>query len=158
MKNKEQLKDKILSLGIKRLIMACPNCFYELKKALINQEIEIITVYDVLKEQESPELRSIANGMTCTVHDSCPDRFEGTLGTQVREALQGRGYQIVEMEDSRDKTICCGSGGQISHFRPEFAQELVQKRISEAEKTGAETLVAYCLSCVLNFSRNVTKI
>jgi len=157
-KNREHLIDKIKGLGVKKLIVACPNCFYELRQAMVNQDIEIISVYEVLKENGTASSRNVEAGTSCTIHDSCPDRFEGIMGTQVREALEGRGYRITEMEDSREKTICCGSGGQISHFRPEFAQQLVQQRLSEAEKTGAQNLVAFCHSCVLNFSRNESKL
>lgn len=153
--NREQLKEKISRLGIKRLIVACPNCYYELKKVLVDQCIELLTVYEVLKEHPR-----ICNGNVplpgknqCTVHDSCPDRFEGIFARQVRQALQARGYQLVEMAYSQSTTICCGSGGQISHFRPDFAEQLVESRLKEAEDIGSEILVAYCHSCVLNFAR-----
>ncbi|HZK43283.1 MAG TPA: (Fe-S)-binding protein [Syntrophomonadaceae bacterium] len=151
-KNREHLRDKIKSLGIKRLVVACPNCYYELRKVFSEFDIELLTVYEVFKEQGH---KTTSNNMRkCTVHDSCPDRFDGIFGQQVRQALREANFPILEMEHSQETTICCGSGGQLSHFRPDFAEELVELRLEEAKKTGAEILIAYCHSCVLNFARD----
>jgi hypothetical protein len=78
----------------------------------------------------------------------------GIFGKQVRAALHNASYPVVEMEHNLDTTFCCGSGGQVSHFRPDLAEEVVERRLQEAQDTGAEILVAYCLSCVLNFCKN----
>lgn len=147
-KNRTELAELMERWKIKRLIVACPNCYYELKQALVGIDIDILTIYEVL-------LDNIPLGQhmgSCTIHDSCPDRFEGIFGAQVRQALERMGYQLVEMKHSQEETICCGSGGQISHFRPDLAEELVELRLEEAEQTGANILAGYCHSCVLNFA------
>ncbi len=148
-KNRAELREKIKQLGIKRLVVACPNCYYELREALADQGIELITVYEGLKDAFIAE----GNNARCTLHDSCPDRSEGVFARQVRQALKGAGYQLVEMEHNQQTAPCCGSGGQVSHFRPDFADELVQLRLKEAAATGTDELVAYCHSCVLNFAK-----
>ncbi|NPV30098.1 MAG: (Fe-S)-binding protein [Firmicutes bacterium] len=142
------LMNKMAHIGVKRVIVACPGCYYHLRHLLEQEGIEVLTVYEVLDfQRQMPE-----NAPLCTVHDSCPDRFEGIFAAQVREALRKDGYELVEMPFSGRDAPCCGSGGQVSHFRPELAEKLVEKRLSEAEKSGAEILIAYCLSCVLNFA------
>lgn len=151
-KNRGVLEEKIAGLGIKTLVAACPNCYYELQKVLQGQGIKVVTVYDLIKGLNQVNLNTIP--ARCTIHDSCPDRFEGVFGQQVRDALQQGSYEISEMEHNRQTTYCCGSGGQVSHFRPDFAQEIVERRIQEATATGADTLVTYCLNCVLNLSKN----
>ena len=163
-KNRQHLREKIRRLGVKRLVVACPNCYYEIKKALADQEVELITVYEAINDWKNAyssnhnhERRATLKAppvLKCTVHDSCPDRFDGVFGDQVRKALEDADYQVVEMEHNRQTTYCCGSGGQVSHFRPDFADELVECRLAEAEETGAESLIAYCHSCVLNFAKN----
>jgi Fe-S oxidoreductase len=153
-RNRENLQARFKRLGIKLLVTACPNCYYELQEALQGLEIKIVTVYEVLKDSEYYQFVPAANPIKCTIHDSCPDRFQGVFGRQVREALQTAGYETVEMAHNRTDTFCCGSGGQVSHFRPDFTEEVIARRIQEACDTGAETLVAYCLSCVLNFCKN----
>lgn len=143
------LIEKINRQGIKRLITACPNCYYRLRETLKSTGIEIITVYEVLNFP----INSLGDYPKCTIHDSCPDRFEGIFARQTRAALKNCGFEIVEMARILQDSPCCGSGGQISHFRPDLADKLVQDRLEEARHTGVKMLVSYCLGCVLNFAR-----
>ncbi len=145
----DSLAAKIRGRGIKRLIAACPNCYYKLREILNPLGVEISSIYEVIdfpksRQEDLPQ---------CTIHDSCPDRFEGIFAAQTRDALEKKGYQIVEMDHIRRDSPCCGSGGQISHFRPDLAEKLVKGRLEEAKASGAQILVSYCLSCVLNFAR-----
>ncbi|NLL51397.1 MAG: (Fe-S)-binding protein [Peptococcaceae bacterium] len=143
------LVEKITDRGIKSLIAACPNCYYELKARLQPLGVKILTVYEALDFS----LGSQTDLPPCTVHDSCPDRMEGKFARQTRNALQNRGYKIVEMSNILQHSPCCGSGGQLSHFRPDLADKLVRDRLTEAENSGAQILASYCMSCVLNFAR-----
>jgi|GEM_PF-610822 Fe-S oxidoreductase len=149
-----RLKAKINHLGIKSLVTACPNCYYELQEVLAGQDIQIVTVYEILKGSFQSQPNMEATPVKCTIHDSCPDRLAGIFGRQVREALRDASYEVVEMAHNLDTSFCCGSGGQVSHFRPDFAEEVVRRRLQEARDTKAEILVAYCLNCVLNLTRN----
>lgn len=150
---------KLLSLGVKELVTACPNCYYQLRPILEEAGIKIVTVYEALTGEEMITKSPAGDGKpVITIHDSCPDRFYGFFADQARQALSEKGYTLVEMTRNRNTTVCCGSGGQVTHFRPELAQDLVQSRLAEAEKTGADVLVAYCLGCVLNFSKIPGKI
>lgn len=140
-----KLRNKITRFGVQRIVAACPGCYYHLRQVL---DLEVLSIYEVLNFEGKPSREQAV----CTIHDSCPDRFEGIFAKQVRRLLQDSGYSVVEMAASGIDSPCCGSGGQVSHFRPELAERLVNSRLSEAEKTGADFLVAYCLSCVLNFA------
>ncbi len=140
------IKSKLIGLGVKVLITACPNCFYQLRADLAPAGVEVRTIYESWGEGK-PGTSSV------TIHDSCPDRHEGIFARQVRGVLERLGYQRVEMEHHGTTTFCCGSGGQVSHFRPDLAEALIVRRLEEAGKTGAGILAGYCLSCVLNFAR-----
>lgn len=133
--------------SIKRIITACPGCYYEMQKIFQSTDVVIQTVYEVLDFGKQVRV----DGKRCTVHDSCPDRFLGKFGRQVRQALEQKGYFIVEMLHNTVNTICCGSGGQLSHFRPDLMEELVKQRQDEARQAEADILVGYCLSCVLKY-------
>ncbi|WP_072771730.1 heterodisulfide reductase-related iron-sulfur binding cluster [Desulfitobacterium chlororespirans] len=146
-KIKGELREKARHLGVKRLITACPNCYYQFKKEAAFQDVEIITVYEALADE------FIANqgSEVYAIHDSCPDRFEGIFGSQVREALDRGNYRRTEMKHHGKNSVCCGSSGQLGHFRPEWAAEHEVQNLEEAGKAGADTLLAYCHACVLNF-------
>jgi Fe-S oxidoreductase len=54
------------------------------------------------------------------------------------------GYKKAEEED-----VCCGFGGSYSIKFPEVASEVLEKKLSNLEATGATTLVTDCPGCVL---------
>lgn len=142
-----QLRDFVREHNIHKIITACPGCYYEMQNILQSSGVVIQTVYEVLDFRQQVRMRS----RRCAVHDSCPDRFVGTFARQVRQALEQSGFTIVEMLHNKANTICCGSGGQLSHFRPDLVEKLVQIRQGEARQAGVEILVGYCLSCVLKY-------
>ncbi|NLO98056.1 MAG: (Fe-S)-binding protein [Peptococcaceae bacterium] len=148
----DSLVTKIEKLGIKSLVTACPNCYYKLKKALQPLGVRLFTVYETIDFPPGMQI----DLPRCTIHDSCPDRFDGLFAAQARTALRNQGYKLVEMANILRDSPCCGSGGQVSHFRPDLADNLVINRLTEARNSGAEILVSYCMSCVLNFARLAT--
>lgn len=141
------LKAFVQERNIKRIISACPGCHYELQEVFQASDVVIQTVYEVLDLGE----RVSTDRRLCTVHDSCPDRFAGIFSAQIRQALDQCGFSITEMIHNKAHTLCCGSGGQISHFRPDLVEKLVEMRQKEARLTDADIFVGYCLSCVLKY-------
>ncbi|MEL1136009.1 (Fe-S)-binding protein [Desulfitobacterium sp. THU1] len=150
-KLKASLRDRAQQLGVKRLVVACPNCYYQFTKEAAFQDLEIITVYEALQAQ----FITSEGDAIYAIHDSCPDRFVGVYAKQVREALDCKGFQRVEMQHYGRDSVCCGSSGQLGHFRPEWSTEHEVQNIEEAKEAGADTLLAYCHACVLNFG-NIT--
>lgn len=132
--------------AIRTVIAACPGCYYELAAVLKPRGVALKTVY------EAVGLTRMPHGMACTVHDSCPDRFDGVFAGQVRAELEKGGALLREMKRNRTETPCCGSGGHIIHFRPDLAEKHVVQRLREVALTEAEMLVGYCMSCVLQFT------
>ena len=152
------VKAKLINLKVKSLIIACPNCYYQLRPILEELDIKLLTIYEALDMSKIYNNTLHDNSIkTVTVHDSCPDRFEGIFAGQVRNALVQKGFELVEMEHTRNTTVCCGSGGELRHFQPELAEKMTNKRLLEANMSDAQILSAYCLGCVLNFSKTPGK-
>lgn len=155
------IKAKLRAWQVKSIVIACPNCYYQLRPILQDTEnklqdskIEVLTIFEALKNTEVfNRCRKENQGYKVTVHDSCPDRFYGIFARQARAALLAQGCRLVEMEHHHERTVCCGSGGQVSHSRADLAEEMVKCRLEEAQQTGATVLAGYCLGCVLNFAR-----
>lgn len=148
------VKTRLDMLKIKKLIIACPNCYYQLPLVLKDTHIKLMTVYEALNTlQLSMGGSKNDRKQTVAVHDSCPDRHDGIFAGQARKALLNKGFHLVEMEHHHQTAICCGSGGQATHFRPDLAEELVKDRLAEFNNSGAQILASYCLSCVLNFAK-----
>ncbi|MGL5515049.1 MAG: heterodisulfide reductase-related iron-sulfur binding cluster, partial [Sporomusa sp.] len=150
----ERLRAFLQQNKVNKVITACPGCYYELKNIFMPCDVNVQTVYETL--DFGP--RATTDKRSCTIHDACPDRYHGEFGRQVRQALLQVGFSLREMKHSQQHTICCGSGGQISHFRPDLTEKLVNMRLDEAEELGVDILAAYCLSCVLKFAGASCKI
>ncbi len=141
----DQLRDQLVQANASQLVTACPNCYYHLKERL--QQVKILSLYSLL-EESGVQIR----GQTkLTVHDSCPDRFEGSIGREVRNLLSG--HEIVEMTSHGENTICCGSGGIVSMIEPEICHERAQRRLNEFYQSGADACVTSCMACAHRLAR-----
>lgn len=136
--------DRLRGHECKVVITACPNCYYYLKHTLTG-EFKVVTIYELLLN----ELRGRVEDLVLTIHDSCPDRFNGLFAKLVREILSG--CKLIEMEHSKERTICCGSGGLVSCISPQLTLSLINIRINEAIRTGAQIMTVYCYNCAISF-------
>jgi heterodisulfide reductase subunit D len=51
------------------------------------------------------------------------------------------------MERTREKSRCCGAGGGLKTLDQALALKVAEKRIEDAEATGASILVTSCPFC-----------
>jgi heterodisulfide reductase subunit D len=90
-----------------------------------------------------------------TYHDSCELGRSLGLYDPPRELIASiPGVELVEMERSRDKSACCGSGAGVKSGYPELSDAIAKKRIEMASKTGASVLITSCPWCYENLSTN----
>lgn len=61
------------------------------------------------------------------------------------------GLKLVEMTRTKEYAWCCGAGGGVREFNPEFALWAARERMKEVESTGAEALITACPGCERNF-------
>jgi iron-sulfur cluster protein len=63
-----------------------------------------------------------------------------------RELLKRAGLDYVP---AKDEEVCCGFAGSYSLDFPEISAELLRRKLTNAQATGADTLVTDCPGCVL---------
>jgi len=84
-----------------------------------------------------------------------PKEFRrGTYGVYQppREVIESiPGVKFLEMHRTREYAWCCGAGGGVKEFNPDFAAWTAKERILEAEDTGAEALITACPGCKRSF-------
>jgi Fe-S oxidoreductase len=136
--------------GAKRIITTCPECAYTLKctypEEIGETGMEVLHLSEIL----SGQLPQSNNGSMkrVTFQDPCRlGRFSG-IYQEPRELITGLGYDLVEMDHNREKSICCGTScwstcGQTN-------KKVQSARLAEAEATGAEILVTSCLKCQIH--------
>jgi len=140
------LEDKLNQMSIDILIVACQNC----KKTIStykNSNVEIISLWEVLPKIGLPK-EMIGKGKDSqrvfTIHDSCPTRFDKPLQDGVRWIVKELGYKVIESEESREKTRCCGSGGMVLTVNPELGKKIAKRRI---DSLVSDDVIVYCASC-----------
>jgi len=57
------------------------------------------------------------------------------------------GLELIEMPRNREYSRCCGAGGGLKSGYPDIQNKMAQRRVKEAEETGAEELVSACPFC-----------
>jgi len=87
---------------------------------------------------------------TITYHDSCSGLRELGVKQQPRQLLATvRGLEIREM---RTPEVCCGFGGTFCVKYPEISNAMVGEKSADIAATGADTLVAGDLGCLMNMA------
>ena len=92
---------------------------------------------------------------TVTYHDSC--HLVRTLGIreQPRQLLRHvQGLTLVEMTNS---DTCCGFGGTFSVGYPDISLALVDDKIDNILKSGADTVVGCDVSCLMQIRGRLTR-
>jgi L-lactate dehydrogenase complex protein LldE len=93
---------------------------------------------------------------TVTYHDSCSGLRELGIKAQPRKLLGTvEGLTLVEMHDAE---VCCGFGGTFCVKYPEISVRMVSDKVENIEKSGADTLLAGDLGCLLNIAGRLKRL
>jgi L-lactate dehydrogenase complex protein LldE len=85
-----------------------------------------------------------------TYHDSCSGLRELRIRNAPRNLLRSiDGLDLVELKDA---DVCCGFGGTFCVKYPEVSNAIVERKAANIEATGAGTLLAGDLGCLLNMA------
>jgi L-lactate dehydrogenase complex protein LldE len=87
---------------------------------------------------------------TITYHDSCSGLRELGVKQQPRKLLATvEGLRLAELPGAE---ICCGFGGTFCIKYPEISDKIVREKTADIAATGAGTLLAGDLGCLLNMA------
>jgi glycolate oxidase iron-sulfur subunit len=100
-----------------------------------------------------PLLRSQPKETVVTYHSPCHLRNAQGVNSQVEDLLlQLPGVRYVK---SADFDRCCGGGGTFFYDYPDISRRIVEKKIANAQATGAQKWATGCPGCRLNLSANL---
>ena len=140
-------------LGIDTLISSCSGCFKTIlqdypKVGALNFEVLHTVEFLVrLREQGKLTFPHPVN-RTVTYHDPCHlGRAVGSFDAPrvIMDAIPG--LVLKEMPRNREYSRCCGAGGGLKAGYPDIQNKMAQRRVREAEDTGADELVSCCPFC-----------
>ncbi len=151
----------IRDTGAKTVVFSCPEGFrtfdFDYQDIKGDLDFKLVYITDYLMDLvDDGKLKFNSNGKEkVTYHDPC--RLGRHLGIydSPRELIKAAGFELVEMENNRDKGACCG----VNAFATcEALSKIMQiNRLMEAKETGAEKLITTCPKCVIHFSCAVWK-
>jgi len=147
--------EKLQESGAKRIISACPECVRTLKvdypQFVEDHGMEVLHITELLALNNfSPSrLKSESGDPRITYQDPCNLGRHLGVYEAPRQTLVDLGYDLVEMERSRNTSLCCGTScwracGQVS-------KSIQVERLREAKATGADLLVTACIKCQIHF-------
>ena len=90
-----------------------------------------------------------------TYHDACSGLRELGVHDQPRRLLASvTGLTLVDLKDA---DVCCGFGGTFAVKYPEISNAIVEKKAAHIEDTGATTLLAGDLGCLMNMAGKLSR-
>ena len=145
---KEQIKRNTEVLKDEKIITSCAGCYKTLKEDY--DGLDVIHISQLLDELvRQGKLNFKKTGLNVTYHDSCHLARQMKVFDEPRRVIESVA-NLVEMENSREDSLCCGAGGGVKSAYPEVADEMAKSRIKQALDTKSKTLITACPFCKLN--------
>ena len=160
-------------LEVDAVLSACPTCTAALKheftaalksegkgewlpkaKALADKVVDFSTYITKLVAEGRLKLEAGASLPTLTYHDSCHLKRTLHVSQEPRELLRKAGFPVTEMVES---DTCCGMGGSYSVKFPEISAPILERKLGNIEKTGAQTVAMDCPGCVMQIRGGLDK-
>ncbi len=142
---------KIKEMGIKKLVVSCAECFLTFKRyyELEAMGVEVIHVSQLLSLSEKmdfPDLEKANNrARTVTYHDPCAmKRFQ--LYEAPRDAITKSGARYVELNHSKDNSLCCGVSAMMNCN--DMSKALRAFRLDEVKDKEVDALITTCPKCL----------
>jgi len=140
-------------LGIDVLISSCAGCFKTIKQdypKVGKMNFEVLHTVEFLRRLYEDKKLIFKNPVEklVTYHDPCHlGRASGVYDDPrfIMEKIPG--LELIEMPRNREYARCCGAGGGLKSGYPDIQNKMAQRRVQEAEETGAEELVSACPFC-----------
>lgn len=148
--------EKYRELGVERIVTNCPGCYKMWAKEYhhflgIDHPFEIIYgpayFVEILEKGKIKPTKPL--NVTVTFHDGCDAGRNTGFYEEPRRVIESLpGVAFEELPHNRENCYCCGSGGVLRAYDPEFANKISELKVEDIERTNADVVVAACPSCV----------
>lgn len=127
-----------------RVYTACPNCYNTLGES----GVEVISIWPIIDEFFPQKKLGMLRGETMMIHDPCSARRNEADHEAVRSIMNKLGIKVIEFENNRKRTMCCGKINMTMALNKELGMSILKKRVSEC---STDKVASYCASCVHSF-------
>lgn len=139
--------------GVKKILTMCPHCFHTLghEYPQFGGEFQVIHHTQLLTELISSGKLRLTKPINkvVTYHDSCYLGRANQIYEAPRKVLNSiPGLKLVEMEQHRQRSFCCGAGGGRMWMEEHIGTRINQVRTDHAIKAKAELIGTACPYCL----------
>jgi heterodisulfide reductase subunit D len=152
----KQLKKENIELfkqyGVSRIITSCPACYHMLKTEY-GFEVEHMTqtVWKNINRFDKDKFK----GEKITYHDPCHLGRYSDIYEEPRKILEYLGFEVVELKDNHEKSMCCGGGGGIRSYDIEAAKKIAKLRLGQLK---TKKIITPCPMCYSQLKENAKDI
>ena len=149
----EVMEKTLEKLGGEKILVSCAGCYNTLKNdynGVLGVELDVIHTSQLFKQLiKEGKLKPEKLPVTVCYHDPCH------LGRHCGEYDAPRDVlkviaDLIELENNRENSRCCGSGGGVKSAYPDLSDRMAKKRLEEADKTQSDVMVTACSFCLIN--------
>ncbi|WP_296894265.1 (Fe-S)-binding protein [uncultured Methanobrevibacter sp.] len=149
---KEQIKRNAEIFKKDKILTSCAGCYKTLKEDY--EGLDVIHISQLLEELiRDGKFDFTKKDLDVTYHDSCHLGRHLNIFDEPREVIEAVA-NLVEMENIRENSLCCGAGGGVKSAYPEIADQMASSRIAQAKDTDCEILITSCPFCKLNLEND----
>lgn len=156
-----KLMDKNLELikksGAKKVVFTCPECYrtfdVDYQDFAGDLDFELVHLSDFLQnlvEEDKLSFPKRTEEILVTYHDSCRLGRHMGIYDSPRQLIEATGMKLSEMENTREKSNCCGVSAWMSCNSGTMKQQM--KKMQEAKETGADFLLTFCPKCIIHLN------
>lgn len=132
------------------VLTSCAGCYKTLKEDY--EGLDVIHISQLLDDLiKEGKLNFSKKDLSVTYHDSCHLGRHMEVFDEPRNAIECVA-NLVEMENIRENSLCCGAGGGVKSAYPEIAGQMAKSRLNQVHDTDCEILITACPFCKLNLS------
>lgn len=142
---------------VETLVTTCAGCYDAFKNVypdLLGEPLgfKVIHALELVEETvKQGKLKLKTYDKAVTYHDTCSLGRKNRIFEPPRNILKSiPGVTLVEMEQNRENSWCCGAGGGVKSAYDELAVSIGEDRIRQAVEAGGEVVVTSCPTCVWN--------
>ncbi|MEC7277773.1 MAG: (Fe-S)-binding protein [Bdellovibrionota bacterium] len=147
-----------------KVVTHCPHCLHTIGKEYAKfDDGDFETVHhtellaELIRSGKIKPTKTVEQELT--YHDPCYlGRHHGEYDAP-RDILNSiPGVKIKEMEDNKDKALCCGMGGGNMWYEIDEGVHLATKRLEDIGDTKAPKLATSCSYCLINFNSSKAQV
>lgn len=149
--------ETLKSIQFKYLVANCPHCFNTIKNEypqlgnLGDGKSPEIIHHSVLLRRllDQGQIKLKESAETYTFHDPCYlGRYNDEYDAPRDSLKKVPSLKIIEMDESREKGMCCGAGGGHFWMDLKVGTRVNKKRVEQAAATGADKIATACPFCM----------